>query len=77
MIRNIRQTGTILAMDIHTSETGYSSNVKDMLYSHFIENGVILRPLGNVIYIIPPYCIKDSELKKVYKSILSALEKVE
>jgi adenosylmethionine-8-amino-7-oxononanoate aminotransferase len=48
-----------------------------MLYSHFIENGVILRPLGNVIYIIPPYCIKDSELKKVYKSILSSLEKVE
>ena len=77
MLRNIRQTGTILAMDIHASEIGYSSNVKDMLYSHFIENGVILRPLGNVIYIIPPYCIKDSELKKVYKSILSALEKVE
>ena len=77
MLRNIRQTGTILAMDIHTSELGYSSNVKDMLYNHFIENGVILRPLGNVIYIIPPYCIKDSELKKVYKSVLSALEKVE
>jgi adenosylmethionine-8-amino-7-oxononanoate aminotransferase len=77
MLRNIRQTGTILAMDIHTSEIGYSSNIKDILYNHFIENGVILRPLGNVIYIIPPYCIKDSELKKVYKSILSALEKVE
>lgn len=76
-LRNVRQQGTILAMDIQTSETGYSSQIKDMLYTHFIEQGVILRPLGNVIYIIPPYCIKESELKSVYKSILSALEKIE
>jgi len=76
-LSNIRQQGTILAMDINTSETGYSSQVKDTLYTHFIEQGVILRPLGNVIYILPPYCITEAELQKVYKSILSALEKME
>lgn len=76
-IKNVRQTGTILAMDINTSESGYSSKIKDIMYNHFIEQGIILRPLGNVIYILPPYCITETELKKVYKSILSALEKIE
>ena len=47
-----------------------------MLYNHFISEGVLLRPLGNVIYVLPPYCITDGELDKVYKSIVSGLDKI-
>ena len=75
-VNNLRQCGTILAMDIVSAESGYSSDVKQLLYQHFIEDGVLLRPLGNVLYIIPPYCITHQELQTVYNSILKALEKV-
>ena len=75
-VDNIRQCGTILAMDIISEESGYSSNIKQLLYQHFIDMGVLLRPLGNVLYIIPPYCITNEELQIVFNSILDALEKV-
>ena len=64
-------------MDIVSDKKGYSSNVKQLLYQYFIDKGVLLRPLGNVLYILPPYCISDQELNTVYNSIFEALEKVE
>jgi len=64
-------------MDIVSDKKGYSSNVKQLLYQYFIDKGVLLRPLGNVLYILPPYCITDQELNTVYNSIFEALEKVE
>jgi adenosylmethionine-8-amino-7-oxononanoate aminotransferase len=76
-VKNVRQCGTILAMDIVSDKKGYSSNVKQLLYQYFIDKGVLLRPLGNVLYILPPYCISDQELNTVYNSIFEALEKVE
>ena len=69
----IRQTGTILAMEFGSSNSGYHSNLKDKLYQHFLDDGILLRPLGNVLYILPPYCITDQELKQIYSSILSIL----
>src|SRR5690606_18137104 len=69
-IQEIRQTGTILAIEFKTSEeTSYFNNVRDQLYSYFIERGVLLRPLGNVIYILPPYCITQEQLEQVYRVI--------
>ncbi len=75
-LKDVRQQGTILALELKTEQTGYTSNIRSSLYQHFISEGVILRPLGNVIYILPPYCITDAELQQVYKSILSALDKM-
>ena len=72
----MRQKGTILALELKADNTGYASDIRASLYQHFIAEGVILRPLGNVIYILPPYCITDGELQQVYKSILSALDKM-
>jgi len=77
MVKNVRQSGTILAMDIRSEKRGYSSDIKQLLYQHFIADGVLLRPLGNVVYILPPYCITNDELNKVYNSIFEALKKVE
>ena len=66
IIKDIRQTGTILAIELKSDSSGYASSVRQKLYQDFLDQGVLLRPLGNVIYILPPYCIKEKELEKVY-----------
>jgi adenosylmethionine-8-amino-7-oxononanoate aminotransferase len=75
-VRTIRQLGTVLALEFETGEnTSYFSSLRDELYDFFLERGVLLRPLGNVVYILPPYVITDEELKKVYRVIEEALDR--
>lgn len=69
VVNDIRQTGTILAIELKSDTSGYASSIRQQLYKDFLDQGVLLRPLGNVIYIIPPYCITHTELKKVYDVI--------
>ncbi len=74
-LKAVRQTGTILAMEWKTdSQTSYFSNLRDKLYEYFLAEGIILRPLGNVLYILPPYCITDAQLHYIYSKIEQALE---
>lgn len=73
-VANIRQLGIIFAFDLDVQMERYG-NLRNQLFKHFMEEGVFLRPLGNTIYILAPFTISDEELKKVYKSIESALEK--
>ncbi|HYG52078.1 MAG TPA: adenosylmethionine--8-amino-7-oxononanoate transaminase [Flavobacteriales bacterium] len=61
--------GTILRFEIAGGKTGYTNQLRDTIYTYFIEQGVLLRPLGNVIYIMPPYSISEKELKKIYRVI--------
>lgn len=69
-VKNVRTLGTILAMDFLSSDkTSYFNSMRDELYNFFIEEGLILRPLGNTIYILPPYCITDKELAFIYQKI--------
>ncbi|HEY4652802.1 MAG TPA: adenosylmethionine--8-amino-7-oxononanoate transaminase [Pontibacter sp.] len=68
-IQQVRQRGTILAIEFADETTSYFSNLRDTLYNYALEQGVILRPLGNIIYIIPPYCITNEQLSKVYQTI--------
>ena len=76
-IRSTRQTGTILAMEWETgSDTSYFSSLRDRLYLYFLDAGIILRPLGNIIYILPPYCITDEQLDYIYSKIENALETI-
>jgi adenosylmethionine-8-amino-7-oxononanoate aminotransferase len=76
-IKTIRQTGTILALEWQTDTgTSYFSNLRDRLYHYFLDAGIILRPLGNIIYILPPYCITDEQLFYVYSKIEKALEEI-
>lgn len=75
-IRDVRQTGTILAIEWNSaSGTSYFNQLRDNLYNFFLEEGILLRPLGNIIYILPPYCISNQELEFVYSRILLALER--
>ncbi|MBF9252596.1 adenosylmethionine--8-amino-7-oxononanoate transaminase [Pontibacter sp. 172403-2] len=69
-VQEVRQQGTILAIEFEDGGTSYFSDLRDTLYSFGLDNGVLLRPLGNIIYIIPPYCITDAQLNLVYQAIL-------
>ena len=70
-----RVLGVIFALEIKTeSAASYYGNLRNKLYNFFIENGVILRPVGNIVYILPPYVITDEQLEKVYQVVESALE---
>jgi adenosylmethionine-8-amino-7-oxononanoate aminotransferase len=76
-IQATRQTGTILAMEWATgSDTSYFNTLRDKLYNYFLDAGIILRPLGNILYILPPYCITDDQLSYIYGKIESALEEL-
>jgi adenosylmethionine-8-amino-7-oxononanoate aminotransferase len=75
-VARTRQQGIIYALDLKAQTDRYGT-LRDRLFAHFMEQGVFLRPLGNTIYILPPYIISDSQLQKVYNSIFSALDLVE
>jgi adenosylmethionine---8-amino-7-oxononanoate aminotransferase len=66
---NVRQIGTIAALDIVASDAGYMANIGPLLYQSFRARNLLVRPLGNTIYIMPPYCSGESELDLVYEAI--------
>ena len=69
-----RQIGTIGAIELKTEDAGYLSAMRPKLYGFFLERGVLLRPLGNVVYVLPPYVISAGELHQVYDVIVEAIE---
>lgn len=76
-VATTRVFGVIFAMEFKTeSNESYYGNFRNKLYTFFIENGIILRPVGNIVYILPPYIISDNQLEKVYQTIEKALEEV-
>ena len=73
-IKEVRQQGTILAIELNTKEnTSYFNAVRDLAYNYYLAQGILLRPLGNVVYIMPPYCITKKELHKIYTAIAGSL----
>lgn len=76
-VKCVRQTGTILALEWKTGNTtSYFDDIHDRLYAYFLNKGILLRPLGNIIYLLPPYCITNEELNHIYTTIFQALEEV-
>lgn len=69
---NLRQCGTIAAMDIKVSDEGYLSNIAPRLYEYFQQQGFLLRPLGNTVYMLPPYCVTPDDLDALYDVITNA-----
>jgi adenosylmethionine-8-amino-7-oxononanoate aminotransferase len=75
MVTTTRVLGIIFALEIKTeSSASYYGTLRNRLYDFFIENGIILRPVGNIVYILPPYVISDAQLQKVYEVVEKALE---
>ncbi|WBO85419.1 adenosylmethionine--8-amino-7-oxononanoate transaminase [Hymenobacter yonginensis] len=66
-IRAVRHRGTILAVEYDPGEgTSYFSRLRDAFYQLALDHRVVLRPLGNVVYLLPPYCTTDEELGLLY-----------
>lgn len=75
LIKNVRQTGTILAMEICTTDPdNYLNDVSKTFTPFCLKRGVYLRSMGNTIYIMPPYCVTTRELKKIYEVAVQFIE---
>ncbi|MDQ3190311.1 MAG: adenosylmethionine--8-amino-7-oxononanoate transaminase [Bacteroidota bacterium] len=73
-IKDARFLGTVLALEVLTEDkTGYLNNLRDFIYPFFIQKKIVIRPLGNVIYIVPPYCISNEDLDYIYSTIKECL----
>jgi adenosylmethionine-8-amino-7-oxononanoate aminotransferase len=76
-LEQLRVMGTIAAMNIGSDRpTGYLNQVGAQIRQLAIARGLLLRPLGNVLYLMPPYCITDAELSQVYQGIHQILQEV-
>ena len=76
VVGETRQIGTIGAIELRADDAGYLSAMRPKLYRFFLERGVLLRPLGNVVYVLPPYVISADELHWVYDVIEEAVRAV-
>ena len=73
-VANPRSIGTIAAVDlVDPAGGGYLSNLAPRLLAHFRERDLLLRPLGNTVYVMPPYCIGDDDLDRAYDAIAEAI----
>lgn len=74
-LRRCESLGTILALE-YNSAASYFNPIREELYAYFIKNGLLLRPLGNVVYVMPPYCLTEEELNKIYHHLIYTLEEM-
>ncbi len=72
----VRRCGTIAALDLDVPDGGYMSSLAPRLLTLFREADVLLRPLGNTIYILPPYCIDEADLTRIGDVIEMAVRTV-
>jgi adenosylmethionine-8-amino-7-oxononanoate aminotransferase len=73
VVADVRQIGTVAAIELEVPDAGYLSSLRPRLYAYFLSRGVLLRPLGNVVYILPPYVITPDQLNFVYDVIQDSL----
>jgi adenosylmethionine---8-amino-7-oxononanoate aminotransferase len=76
-LKRMRLCGTVAAVDIETATLGgegYTSALGPHLRQAFIERGLLLRPLGNTVYVLPPYCLERGELAAIYRAIVAEAE---
>ncbi len=75
-VTNVRQQGTIIAFEIETGEGNtYFSNIKAQAYAYFLDQGILIRPLGNVIFVNAPLIISKEDYDKVRKSVIGFLSR--
>nr|WP_298411079.1 adenosylmethionine--8-amino-7-oxononanoate transaminase [Hydrotalea sp.] len=76
-IKNIRVLGTLLAFEITSGKDEYLNDISRFVTQTALQQGVYLRPLGNTMYIMPPYCISNEELNCVFSVIKNILQHYE
>lgn len=74
-VKNSASLGTIATIELKSDEaTTYTNSSRNKIYAYFLGKGILLRPLGNIIYILPPYVISDDDLNLIYHEIEKFLE---
>jgi adenosylmethionine-8-amino-7-oxononanoate aminotransferase len=71
-VTNPRRIGTITAVDLQVGDGGYLSDLGPRLSRFFVNRDLLLRPLGNTVYVMPPYCIDETDLDAIYGAIEEA-----
>lgn len=74
--KNFRALGTIAAFDMAQAGSGYLADVALKLRQAALKRGVLIRPLGPTIYLMPPYCITADELQFAYNAVSDAVDEV-
>ena len=72
-VMDVRHIGSVAAIELQVPDSGYLSSLRPRLYEFFLSRGVLLRPLGHVIYILPPYVLTPEQLHFVYDVIQDSL----
>jgi adenosylmethionine---8-amino-7-oxononanoate aminotransferase len=75
-IKNIRHLGTIIAFEVTQGKDEYLNNISATITQKAMQRGVYLRPLGNTVYIMPPYCATAEQLQRVYEVIVQILKTI-
>jgi adenosylmethionine-8-amino-7-oxononanoate aminotransferase len=75
-VGEVRAIGTMAAVELLADDAGYFSKLRPALYKFFLDSGVLLRPLGNVVYVLPPYVIAPADLHFVHDVIAESLDRV-
>ncbi|HEY0269498.1 MAG TPA: adenosylmethionine--8-amino-7-oxononanoate transaminase [Sphingomonas sp.] len=73
-VRGARALGTIAACEIGGGE-GYLAGIGPALAAHFRERDLLVRPMGNTVYVMPPYCIDEADLDRIYAAIQEAADR--
>lgn len=63
-----RQCGTIAALTLPATDAGYTAAIGPRCAAFFLERGLLVRPIGNELYLLPPYCVTDDELGRAYET---------
>lgn len=71
---DVRRIGTITALDLKTSDPGYLAGIGPKLQAFFNRRNLLLRPLGNTIYVMPPYCVTAADLGEIYQAVMDAAD---
>jgi len=70
-----RITGTVVAVTLQPQDgLDYTHAIRKKIYNYFINKDLLVRPIGNVLYIVPPYCIEIQDLEGLHESIIEFLE---
>jgi adenosylmethionine-8-amino-7-oxononanoate aminotransferase len=70
--KNVRRTGTITALELEARDSGYLAGIGPKLLDFFASKNLLLRPLGNTIYVMPPYCITQADIDEIYAAVAEA-----
>jgi adenosylmethionine-8-amino-7-oxononanoate aminotransferase len=70
--KQVRRTGTITALELEVRDSGYLAGIGPKLLAFFGGRSLLIRPLGNTIYVMPPYCVTQTDLDEIYAAIAEA-----